>query len=40
MSCLLHHSETVCVVTVENVGSHEGEDRHNVVQYRIRCQTC
>lgn len=34
---LLHHPEAVGIISVENVRTHEGEDRHDVVKYGIRC---
>lgn len=36
---LLHNSEAVAIITVENVRSHEGEYRHDIMQHGIRRQT-
>ena len=36
---LLDYVEARRVVPMEDVGSHEGEDGHNVMQHGIRCQT-
>lgn len=38
-SYLLHHSKTVRIVTMEDIGAHKCEHRHYIMQYRLRGQT-
>jgi hypothetical protein len=39
LSDLLDNFETVRIVAMENVGSHESEDRHYIVEDGIGCQS-
>lgn len=36
---LLHHPEAICVVAMKYIRTHEGKNRHDIVQNRIWCQT-
>jgi hypothetical protein len=40
MTYLLNNAEAVCVVSLKIAGTHEREDRHDVMQYSIGDQSC
>ena len=39
MSHLLYNLEAIAVIPVEDIGSHERKDRHNIMQHRFLRQS-